>query len=71
MSEKVHACLDILRSQKAGFEKSDADFIVPHISEESLLELKQLTLMHTPASVNDEAKEKFRNLVELSLKGMI
>ncbi|KAK3764311.1 hypothetical protein RRG08_008793 [Elysia crispata] len=68
VSEKVHACLDILRSQKAGFEKSDADFIVPHISEESLLELKQLTLMHTPASVNDEAKEKFRNLVELSLK---
>ncbi|RUS84850.1 hypothetical protein EGW08_007391 [Elysia chlorotica] len=68
VSEKVHACLDILRSQKAVFEKSNADFTSPHINEESLLELKQLTLMHTPASINDEAREKFRNLVELSLK---
>ena len=71
VSEKVHACLDTLRSQKAEFEKSDADFMSPYIAEGSLLELKQLTLMHTPASVNDEAREKFRSLVELALKGLL
>ncbi|GFR82858.1 hypothetical protein ElyMa_002374400 [Elysia marginata] len=68
VSERVHACLDALRSQKAGLEKSDADFVGPYVDEESLLELKQLTLMHTPASVNDEAREKFKSLVERALK---
>lgn len=68
VSETVHSCLDDLRLQKTILEKSDVAFVGPHVEEEKLLELKQLTLMHTPTSINAGAREKFISLVELSLK---
>lgn len=61
--------LDNLRDIKATADGSSVCFQTPQIQDGCLLELKQLTLMHIPSSVTEEARSKFKKLILETFKG--
>ena len=67
--DKCVDCLDNLRSVKSTVEGSDINITAPEVNESCLLELKQLTLMHIPSSITDEARQKFQDLVHKLFEG--
>lgn len=62
--------LDSLREIKASADGSSTGFQSPQIQDGCLLELKQLTLMHVPSSITEEARAKFQKLLSETFKGM-
>jgi len=63
--------LDNLRDIKATADGSSVGFQTPQIQDSCLQELKQLTLMHIPSSVTEEARSKFKKLILETFKGNI
>ena len=50
-------------------EGSDVNITAPELNESRLLELKQLTLMHIPSSITDDARKKFEDLIHRLFEG--
>ncbi|ESO91024.1 hypothetical protein LOTGIDRAFT_233515 [Lottia gigantea] len=60
---KVHTALDSLRDIKSEVEGSHHDYVPTSINEGPIQELKQLTLMHVPSSLDDKSKQQFQTLI--------
>ncbi|XP_005108346.1 uncharacterized protein LOC101861911 [Aplysia californica] len=71
--EKAHSSLDMMRSLKSSLEGSDLDIITPRVvaEEAELVELRRLTLMHTPSSLTDAARDSLTSQVNDALKGQV
>ena len=69
MFDKCVNCLDNLRSVKSSVEGSDVNITAPELNDSYLLELKQLTLMHVPSSITDDARKKFEDLIHKLFEG--
>ena len=63
--------LDNLRDIKATADGSSVGFQTPQVQDGCLQDLKQLTLMHIPSSVTEEARSKFKKLILETFKGNI
>ena len=70
MFEKCVESLDNLRRVKSVIEGSDVNITAPEVNESCLLELKQLTLMHIPSSITEEARQKFQELLNKLFEGI-
>jgi hypothetical protein len=61
--------LENLRDIKGALDGSAQNFDSPQICEDHIQELKQQVLMHVPASVSTENREKFQDLIAKTFKG--
>jgi hypothetical protein len=62
--------LENLRSIKSSLEGSEVKVTAPEVSQEWLLELKQLSLMHVPSSLTDSVRLNFSKLIKQSFQGI-
>ncbi|XP_076438937.1 uncharacterized protein LOC143277875 [Babylonia areolata] len=69
LKDKVHTALDHLREIKARLEGCGDDFVPLSVAEKPLVALKQLLLMHIPASITDTARSQFSQLIQQALSG--
>ena len=67
--DKCVHCLDSLRSVKSTVEGSDVNITAPELNDTCQLELKQLTLMHIPSSITEDARKRFEELIHKLFEG--
>ena len=67
--EKCTESLDNLRAIKSALEGTEVTISAPEFDESFIQELRQLTLMHIPSSITEDARTQFTELIRRSLKG--
>ncbi|KAH3864135.1 hypothetical protein DPMN_027148 [Dreissena polymorpha] len=67
--QKCMDCLDDLKSIKSSLEGSEVKVKAPEVKEDFLVELKQLTLMHIPSSMEKDVCLKFQDLIQKTFEG--